>query len=35
VLAEFRNPVAIITKSHTVTRDIDLIGELASHGARW
>jgi DNA repair photolyase len=33
VLAEFRNPVAIITKSHTVTRDIDLIGELASHGA--
>ena len=33
VMAEFRNPVAIITKSHTVTRDIDLIGELASHGA--
>ena len=33
VLVEFRNPVAIITKSHTVTRDIDLIGELASDGA--
>jgi len=33
VLAEFRNPVAIITKSHTVTRDIDLLSELASHGA--
>jgi len=33
VLAEFRNPVAIITKSHTVTRDIDLLGQLASHDA--
>jgi DNA repair photolyase len=33
VMAEFRNPVAVITKSHTVTRDIDLLGELASHGA--
>jgi DNA repair photolyase len=33
VLAEFRNPVGIVTKSHTVTRDIDLLGELASHGA--
>ncbi|HYM59448.1 MAG TPA: PA0069 family radical SAM protein [Thermoanaerobaculia bacterium] len=29
VLAEFRNPVAIITKSHLVTRDIDHLRELA------
>jgi DNA repair photolyase len=33
VLAEFRNPVAIITKSDLVTRDIDLLAELAVHGA--
>jgi DNA repair photolyase len=33
VLAEFRNPVAIITKNHLVTRDIDLLGELARHDA--
>lgn len=33
VLAEFRNPVAIVTKSHLVTRDIDLLGELAAHEA--
>jgi len=33
VLAEFRNPVGIITKSHTVTRDIDVLRELASHSA--
>ena len=33
VLAEFRNPVGIITKNHLVTRDIDLIGELAEHDA--
>lgn len=33
VLAEFRNPVAIITKNNLVTRDIDLLGELASHQA--
>jgi DNA repair photolyase len=33
VLAEARNPVAIITKSFLVTRDIDLYTELASHGA--
>ena len=33
VLAKFRNPVAIITKNRLVTRDIDLLGELASHGA--
>jgi len=31
VLAEFRNPVAVITKNHLVTRDIDLLQELA----RW
>ncbi|HUP02182.1 MAG TPA: PA0069 family radical SAM protein [Gemmatimonadota bacterium] len=33
VLAEFRNPVAIITKNHMVTRDIDLLSELAQYGA--
>jgi DNA repair photolyase len=33
VLAEFRNPVAIITKNHLVTRDLDLLQELARHGA--
>ena len=33
VLAEFRNPVAIITKNHLVTRDIDLLAELARHNA--
>jgi DNA repair photolyase len=33
VLAEFRNPVTIITKNHLVTRDIDLLGELAAHQA--
>ena len=33
VLAEFRNPVAIITKNHLVTRDIDLLVELARHNA--
>jgi DNA repair photolyase len=30
VLAEFRNPVGIITKNHLVTRDIDVLTELAS-----
>jgi DNA repair photolyase len=29
VLAEFRNPVAVITKSFLVTRDVDLLAELA------
>src|SRR5689334_6379961 len=29
VLAEFRNPVAIITKNHLVTRDVDHLGALA------
>ncbi len=33
VLARFRNPVDVITKSDLVARDIDLLGELASHGA--
>lgn len=32
-LAEFRNPVAIITKNQTVARDADVLGELAGHGA--
>jgi DNA repair photolyase len=31
VLAEFRNPVGIVTKSHLVTRDIDVLKQLASH----
>ena len=33
VFAEFRNPVAIITKNHLVTRDADLLGELARFNA--
>ncbi len=33
VLAEFRNPVTVITKNHKVTRDADLLGELAAHRA--
>lgn len=33
VLAEFRNPVAIITKNFLVTRDKDLLAELARHDA--
>src|SRR5436190_1722629 len=33
VLAEFRNPVAIITKNHLVTRDIDVLCELAKYDA--
>jgi DNA repair photolyase len=33
VLAKFRNPVAIITKNHLVTRDIDLLRELAASNA--
>jgi DNA repair photolyase len=33
VLAEFRNPVVIITKNHLVTRDIDLLKELARYEA--
>ena len=33
VLAQFRNPVAIITKNRLVTRDVDLLRELASYNA--
>src|SRR5437667_4368415 len=33
VLAKFRNPVAIISKNLLVTRDIDLLCELAKHNA--
>jgi len=33
VLAEFRNPVFIVTKNRLVTRDLDLLAELARHGA--
>jgi DNA repair photolyase len=33
VLAEFRNPVCIITKNFLVTRDVDLLAELARHDA--
>ena len=33
VLAEFRNPVSVITKNFLVTRDLDLLSELAAHQA--
>lgn len=33
VLGEFRNPVVVVTKSHLVTRDVDLLGGLAAHWA--
>ena len=33
VLTEFRNPVAVVTKNHLVTRDIDLLSDLARHDA--
>jgi DNA repair photolyase len=33
VLAEFRNPVCIITKNHLVTRDVDHLAELARYDA--
>src|SRR5690606_7013490 len=33
VLAEFRNPVSVITKNHLVTRDIDILSDLASDNA--
>ncbi len=33
VLAEFRNPVMIVTKNRLVTRDIDLLADLARHQA--
>ncbi len=31
VLRDFRNPVAIVTKNHLVTRDVDVLGDLARH----
>jgi DNA repair photolyase len=33
VLAEFRNPVGVVTKNALVARDADLLSELAKHGA--
>jgi DNA repair photolyase len=33
VLADFRNPVGVITKNHLVTRDADVLGELARYDA--
>ena len=33
VLRDFRNPVAVVTKSWLVTRDIDLLGELAERNS--
>jgi DNA repair photolyase len=33
VLAEFRNPVGIITKNALVTRDVDILSELARYRA--
>lgn len=33
VLADFRNPFSIITKNHLVTRDIDILAEMAEHHA--
>ena len=33
VLAEFRNPTAMITKNHLITRDADLLAELAQYNA--
>lgn len=33
VMAEFRQPVCVITKSALVERDVDLLAELARHGA--
>jgi DNA repair photolyase len=33
VLADLRNPVCVMTKSHLVARDADLLGRLARHDA--
>ena len=33
VMVEFRQPVLVITKNHLVTRDVDLLAELAQHHA--
>ncbi len=31
VLLEFRNPTALITKNHLITRDVDLLAEMAQY----
>ncbi len=31
VLRDFRNPVTIVTKNHLVTRDADILAEMAAH----
>lgn len=33
VLADFRNPVGIVTKNHLITRDVDILQQLAAHQA--
>jgi DNA repair photolyase len=33
VFRDFRNPIGIVTKNHLVTRDIDLLADLAQHKA--
>ena len=33
VLVEFRHPVFIVTKNHLITRDLDVLAELARHKA--
>lgn len=33
VLLEFRNPVALVTKNHLITRDVDLLSALAKYNA--
>lgn len=33
VLADFRNPVGVITKNHLVSRDAEILAELAADGA--
>jgi DNA repair photolyase len=33
VLADFRQPVAVITKNHLITRDVDVLAELAKWNA--
>jgi DNA repair photolyase len=33
VLRDFRHPVSVITKNHLVTRDIDILSELAAYDA--
>jgi DNA repair photolyase len=33
VLAEFRNPVAMISKNHLITRDADILGDMAKDNA--